>query len=225
MEQKLKELFNSYASKLDNMKQKDFETFMSDKKICDKKEAGKIYSRYCIMNNLSFDSFQYALKEIAIRKRTSYEKLVKIILNISEEDELKELKEKKKEIIKRQENLKRDENKKAEEKVKEIVQDMCVLGDIMKKEIINEKKNHPEKFISIEEALKNKKKDEGVNFCLAVMAKNLEDIGITTAIEKEINNDAESIKASDTVLQFIMNGMIDKKKFDLHFDFGSKRNT
>ena len=145
-------------------------------------------------------------------------------MNISEEDELKQLEKKKKEIIKRQENLKRDENKKTEEKVKEIVQDMCVLGDIMKKEIINEKKNHPEKFISIEEALKNKEKDEG-NFCLAVMAKNLEDIGITTAIEKEINNDAESIKASDTVLQFIMNGMIDKKKFDLHFDFGSKRNN
>ena len=30
-----------------------------------------------------------------------------------------------------------------------------VLGEIMKKEIINEKKNHPEKFINIEEAIKN----------------------------------------------------------------------
>ena len=27
------------------------------------------------------------------------------------------------------------------------------------------------------------------------------------------------------VLQFIMNGLIDKKKFDLHFDFGAKRNN
>ena len=224
MEQKLKELFCSYASKPDNMKQKEFENIMSDKKICDKKEAGKIYNRSCILNNLSFDSFKYALKEIAIKKKTNYEKLVKIILGFSEEDELKELEEKKKEIIKRQENLKKDKNKKSEEKVKEVVQDMCVLGEIMKKEIINEKKNHPEKFINIEEAIKNKEKDES-NFCLAVMAKNLENIGITTAVEKEIKNDEESVKASETVLQFIMNGMIDKKKFGLHFDFGDKKNN
>ena len=54
-------------------------------------------------------------------------------------------------------------NIKAEEKVKEILKDMCVLGDIMKKEIIKEKKNNPEKFISIEEAIKDEKKDGGVN--------------------------------------------------------------
>ena len=106
--------------------------------------------------------------------------------------------------------MKKDKNKKSEEKVKEVVEDMCVLGEIMKKEIINEKKNHPEKFINIEEAIKNKEKDKS-NFCLAVMAKNLEDIGITTAVEREIKNDEESVKASETVLQFIMNGMIDKK--------------
>jgi len=116
-------------------------------------------------------------------------------------------------------------NIKPEEKVKEIVKDMCVLGDIMKKEIIKEKKNNPEKFISIEEAIKDEKKDGGVNFCLGVMAQNLESIGITTAIEKEVNNSEESMKASETVLQFIMNGMVDKKKFDLHFDFGPKRNN
>ena len=225
MDQKLKELFHSYASKPDSMKQKEFEKLLDEKKICDKKEAGKIYGRYCIMNNLSFDSFKFSLKEIAIKKQIDEEKIIKIILGISEEEELKELEEKKKEIIKRQENLKQNVNIKPEEKVKEIVKDMCVLGDIMKKEIIKEKKNNPEKFISIEEAIKDEKKDGGVNFCLGVMAQNLESIGITTAIEKEINNSEESMKASETVLQFIMNGMVDKKKFDLHFDFGPKRNN
>ena len=34
---------------------------------------------------------------------------------------------------------------------------MCILGSIMKKEIIEEKINQPEKFISIEEATKEKK--------------------------------------------------------------------
>ena len=57
------------------------------------------------------------------------------------------------------------------------------------------------------------------------MTQNLKSIGITTAIEKEVNNSEEGMKASETVLQFIMNGMVDKKKFDLHFDFGPKRNT
>ena len=102
---------------------------------------------------------------------------------------------------------------------------MCIMGNIMKKEIINEKKNHPEKFIPIEEAIKEQENDNGINFCLGILAKSLEDIGITTAIEKETSNKEESIKASETVIQFIMNGMIDKKKLDLHFDFGSKRNN
>ena len=79
----------------------------------------------------------------------------------------------------------------------------------MKKEIINEKNKNPEKFISIEEAAKN---ENDINFCLSVLAQNLENIGITTAIEREANNDEESIKSSEMVIQFIMNGMSTKKK-------------
>jgi hypothetical protein len=65
------------------------------------------------------------------------------------------------------------------------------MGSTMKKEIINEKNKNPEKFISIEEAAKN---ENDINFCLSVLAQNLENIGITTAIEREANNDEESIK-------------------------------
>ena len=50
-------------------------------------------------------------------------------------------------------------------------------------------------------------------------------MGITTAIEKESTNNEESLNTSDTVLQFIMNGMIEKKKYNLHFDLGEKRNN
>ena len=48
----------------------------------------------------------------------------------------------------------------SDENVKVVLEDMCILGSIMKKEIIEEKKNKPEKFISIQEATKeeNKKK-------------------------------------------------------------------
>ena len=100
---------------------------------------------------------------------------------------------------------------------------MCVLGDIMKEEIIEEKAKEPEKFISIEEATKEENKGSS-NFCLGLLAQNLENIGITTAIEKSSTNDEESQNASNTVLQFIMNEMIDKKKYNLHFELGEERN-
>jgi hypothetical protein len=115
------------------------------------------------------------------------------------------------------------ENKTREEKVKEVLEDMCVLGDIMKEEIIEEKVKEPERFISIEEATKEENKDSS-NFCLGLLAQNLENMGITTAIEKTTTNDEESQNASNTVLQFIMNGMIEKKKYNLHFDLGEERN-
>ena len=49
----------------------------------------------------------------------------------------------------------------------------------------------------------------------------MENIGITTVIE-ETNNSEESIKASEMIMQFIMNGFIDKKKYALFFEFGEK---
>ena len=85
---------------------------------------------------------------------------------------------------------------------------MCVLGSIMKKEIMEEKKNNPEKFISIEDATKEENKNNGT-FCLGVLAKSLEDMGIITAIEKNSSNDEEAQNASNTILQFITNGMIE----------------
>ena len=100
---------------------------------------------------------------------------------------------------------------------------MCVLGSIMKEEIIEERKKNPEKFIPIEEAVKEENKNSG-NFCLGILAQNLENMGITTAIERNEANDSESQDASNTVLQFVMNGMIEKKKYDLHFDLGEDRN-
>ena len=93
----------------------------------------------------------------------------------------------------------------------------------MKKEIIEEKSAVPDKFIPIEEATKEENKNNP-NFCLGLIAQTLEDKGITTAIEKNTSNDEESQNTANTVLQFIMNGMIEKKKYDLHFDLGEERN-
>ena len=151
---------------------------------------------------------------------------VKIIKN-------EERKIKKEEILKRQEKerkniLNEEINKsqtkiKKEEKVKEVLEDMCVLGEIMKEEIIEEKKTHPENFISIEEAIQQKNDDSKV-FCLGVLAQNLENIGMEIAIEKNPSKDEENNNESGTVLEFLTNGMIEKKKFNFHFDFGEERN-
>ena len=66
---------------------------------------------------------------------------------------------------------------------------MCVrvIGSIMKKEIIEEKKNIPEKFIPTEKALD--KKYNKLIFCLGVLAQNLENLDIVTAIEKNSKKD------------------------------------
>ena len=49
-------------------------------------------------------------------------------------------------------------------------------------------------------------------------------MGITTEIEKNPVETEESQNESNTILQFIMNGMMDKKKYNLHFDLGEGRN-
>ena len=145
------------------------------------------------------------------------------------EGDFKDAHTKKKEIIERQFVYKIFESKinninNQKDKIKEVLEDMCVLGSIMKDEIIEEKKNNPEKFISIEDALKEKNKNNGI-FCLGILAKILEEMGITTIIEKSSSNDEEAQKASNTVLQFITNGMINKKKYDLNFVLGKERNN
>ena len=135
---------------------------------------------------------------------------------------VKEIKIIKKEIIGRQLEYRKAQKKK--EDVKEVLEDMCLLGSIMKEEILEEKRNNPEKFITIEEATKEDNKNKGI-FCLGILAQNLEEIGITTGIEKNSSNNEDEQNTSNTILQFITNGMIEKKKYGLHFNLGDKRNN
>ena len=106
-------------------------------------------------------------------------------------------------------------------KVNEVLEDMCIYGNITKIEIQEEKIKNPKKFISTSNALQLENQDQGL-FALGLLSTNLEKLGIETAIEKDENKDEED--AASTCLQFITNGMCQKKKYDLHFDFGEKRN-
>ena len=150
-------------------------------------------------------------------------------LNIDNEEKEKEkLNKMKEKIIENQKKL-REKNYKniimtEEEKnvqINEVLENMCIYGFIQKKEIEEEKKNHPEKFIETSEVLKLEKQDEGL-FALGLLALNLESLGIETAIELKENKENED--ADLTSLNFITNGMINKKKYDLHFELGEKRN-
>ena len=147
--------------------------------------------------------------------------------NKEAKEEKKEINNKKKNILDKQKEFRLNNPNKSqfikEEEVKEILEDMCAIGSIMKKEIIENKKNNPEKFIPIEKALSDKNNKE--IFCLGVLAQSLENIGIETAIEKNPINDEDSQNASNTILQFITNGLINKNKYNFHFDFGEERNN
>ena len=65
---------------------------------------------------------------------------------------------------------------------------------------------------------------------MGLLAKTLEKRGITTAIEDEKKEDEEEKKEekendeSGTSLQFLVNGLATKKKFNLHFDINEERN-
>ena len=98
---------------------------------------------------------------------------------------------------------------------------MCIYGAITKKEIQEEKEKHPEKFIETSQALNMENQDPGM-FALGLLSNNLEELGIETAIES--NPDSNEQNADLTSLQFLSNGMVTKKKYDLHFELGEQRN-
>ena len=142
-----------------------------------------------------------------------------------EEEKLKEMKikmlENQKKLREQKENSEEMTEQQIDKKVNNVLEDMCIYGEITKKEIIEEKEKHPEKFIETSEALKLENEDEGL-FALGLISQNLEELGIETAIEKNENKDTQDVDS--TSLQFITNGMINKKKYDLHFELGEERN-
>ena len=169
---------------------------------------------------------------------------VKERINTLDEMTKKEMeirKNKKKEILKNQYELRNKKETKPSstefktikiedmQKQKQTIEEMCILGDIYKKEIIEEKKTNPEKFVPIEKAVKTENKKDGL-FALGLLAKKLENCGITTAIEDEEKKNEEEKKEekkndeSGTSLQFLINGLTTKKKFNLHFDINEERN-
>ena len=118
-----------------------------------------------------------------------------------------------------------EEKKLVNKKINQTLEDMLIHGINIKNEIMEKQKN-PDKYIETKEALKLEEKDKEL-FSLGLLSKTLESLGIETIIEKdenknEDNNDNQG--ASETTLQFLSNGYLNKKKYKLNFDFGKDRN-
>ena len=167
---------------------------------------------YSFNNNYSFNYFQpeYNPNNNQNKNDEENKQLNKIKNNL-----LKRQKEKRAQKIVT--NI--DENK----KVNQELEDMCIYGNIMKKQIKEEKLKNPEKFIEVNEALKLEQQDQGL-FALGLLGNNLQQYGTDVIIEKDTKNNENELDAGTTALQFISNGMIEKKKYELHFDFGQQRN-
>ena len=116
--------------------------------------------------------------------------------------------------------LSKDEIKKEIDNV-QLLEDMSRMGTIMKEKILYEKQKNSEKFISNEEIIKNK--SDSQTYALGIFSKVLENQGMITAIEKDNSEDA--INTSATSMQFLVNGMSNKNKYDLHFDLGGDNNN
>jgi hypothetical protein len=146
-----------------------------------------------------------------------------------EKKKLNELLERQKQLRNEEEDAKKNKSEDNNEKLKHILEDMCILGDITKNQILKEKDNK-DKYISIEETRQLKQKpspteDDEALFCLGVLAQNLEDKGISTLIERNKNSSDENNQESNTTLDFLFNGLMDKSKYAFNFDFGEKMNN
>ena len=155
------------------------------------------------------------------RKKEEEERIKK-----EEEAKLNEMKIK---ILENQQKLREkkedSENMTEQEKNKQIndvLEDMCIYGEATKKEIKEEKEKHPEKFVETSQALTMEDQDSGL-FALGLLSSNLEELGIETAIEKDENPNEQNNDL--TCMQFLSNGMVNKKKYDLHFELGEQRNN
>ena len=97
------------------------------------------------------------------------------------------------------------------EKSKELI---AQYGIECRKRIEKEKEEHPEYFIEIEDAIKNKDKNNKL-YAIGQLGKSLENMGIEVAIDKR---EGENKEDSLIINQFISSGILKKNKYELHIE-------
>ena len=112
-------------------------------------------------------------------------------------------------------------------KINTMLEEMCIYGSGAKERIILDKAKNPGKYIEKEIALEKEKEDPEL-FALGLVASILEQNNIVTAIKNdkyvekqtmnvEISQKEKDEKEAKLNMQFLSNGLIGKKKYDLYF--------
>ena len=104
----------------------------------------------------------------------------------------------------------------------ELLEDINTFGEITKMSIEKDLKSNPNKFIPLEDALKDG--DENEFFVLGLLGKVLEKQGCLVVIEKDKPKTEEQMREIYTSIQFLVNNMYNFKKFIFHFDLGEEKN-
>ena len=157
-------------------------------------------------------------KEEYLKEKEKQLDELEIRLNTTEED-----RQKQKKITERQIEIKRiiENTLKHPKNVepKKFYQDISKLGKAIKEELNEELKQNPDKFVDINQEL-NSNDESSKFFPSAVLANHLQKEGILTLVEKETKTSA----VQDISMNFIINGMINKKKIIVNYDFGPGEN-
>jgi len=82
-----------------------------------------------------------------------------------------------------------------------------------KKRIEKERKEHPENFIDIEDAIKNKDKNNKL-YAIGQLGKALKNLGIEVAIDKR---EGKNMEESLILNQIISSGILQESKYEIHF--------
>ena len=102
--------------------------------------------------------------------------------------------------------------------------DMAIFGCLTKKIMDNSTSIGANSFMSVNEAIQKGQNDSEL-FTLGIFGKYLCNLGINTVIDRNSGSINEKyVNLSNTILQFIFNGLIFKKKFYLYFSLNEKKN-
>ena len=101
--------------------------------------------------------------------------------------------------------------------------DMAIFGCLTKKIMDNSTSIGANSFMSVNEAIQKGQNDSEL-FTLGIFGKYLCNLGINTVIDRNSGSINEKyVNLSNTILQFIFNGLIFKKKFYLYFSLNEKK--
>lgn len=115
-----------------------------------------------------------------------------------------------------------------EKKMNFLLEEIYSFGENNKKKIEEQKKSHPDKFISIEEAIKYGKNhidSKGFYnefFVLGVLAQVLTSQGCSVVIEKSNPKTPDRKKELHKTIQYLVNGMFNFITYIFHFNFKDK---